>query len=231
MAMPVPHYFPQVPSHIPQGPHSPYPMNPHSSYNVSDTDLTRDMRGGRSRLPTNDGRKRSRSSSTPPENRYNHNPNRNSQPPPGYSQVSADGSRAWAQNQIHGWSTGNVEANVQVQGQGMVQVGMQPGTQFVAQLGPRNRRSSFGHPPGQTLISSPVIPPFAPGVTTNVAHVPNRLRRDSYRRPRILFYHRHEPHYGFTNFSDHPVTYGGKKYPTSEHLFQSFKVWFTVWGL
>ncbi|KAI0790016.1 hypothetical protein C8Q75DRAFT_793093 [Abortiporus biennis] len=41
--------------------------------------------------------------------------------------------------------------------------------------------------------------------------------------PPILFYHKHEPHYGFTNFSPHPVVYKGKKYPTSEHLFQSFK--------
>ncbi|KAG6832650.1 hypothetical protein H0H87_001023 [Tephrocybe sp. NHM501043] len=41
--------------------------------------------------------------------------------------------------------------------------------------------------------------------------------------PRILFYHSHDPYYGFTNFSNHPVVYNGKKYPTSEHLFQSFK--------
>lgn len=40
----------------------------------------------------------------------------------------------------------------------------------------------------------------------------------------ILFYHKHEPHYGFTNFSPHPVLYERKLYPTSEHLFQSFKV-------
>ncbi|KAF8896055.1 hypothetical protein BD779DRAFT_1667921 [Infundibulicybe gibba] len=39
----------------------------------------------------------------------------------------------------------------------------------------------------------------------------------------ILFYHKHDPYYGFTNFSAHPVTYKGKRYPTSEHLFQSFK--------
>ncbi|THH27317.1 hypothetical protein EUX98_g6868 [Antrodiella citrinella] len=32
-----------------------------------------------------------------------------------------------------------------------------------------------------------------------------------------------DPHYGFTNFSSHPVVYQGKEYPTSEHLFQSFK--------
>ncbi|KAI0090987.1 hypothetical protein BDY19DRAFT_886042 [Irpex rosettiformis] len=42
-------------------------------------------------------------------------------------------------------------------------------------------------------------------------------------RHRILFYHKHDPHYGFTNFSPHPVMYKGKRYPTSEHLFQSFK--------
>lgn len=40
----------------------------------------------------------------------------------------------------------------------------------------------------------------------------------------VLFYHSHDPHYGFTNFSPHSVIYDGKEYPTSEHLFQSFKV-------
>ncbi|KAG6819641.1 hypothetical protein H0H93_009946 [Arthromyces matolae] len=48
---------------------------------------------------------------------------------------------------------------------------------------------------------------------------PSSLQQPS----RILFYHSHEPYYGFTNFSAHPVVYKGKKYPTSEHLFQSFK--------
>ncbi|KAJ7928132.1 hypothetical protein B0H13DRAFT_2653299 [Mycena leptocephala] len=42
-------------------------------------------------------------------------------------------------------------------------------------------------------------------------------------RPRILFYHRNDLYYGFTNFSPHPVQYNGKEYPTSEHLFQAFK--------
>ena len=55
---------------------------------------------------------------------------------------------------------------------------------------------------------------------------PKRSPRSSPIRPRILFYHKHDPHYGFTNFSPHPVHYKGKKYPTSEHLFQSFKVGF-----
>ncbi|KDQ52777.1 hypothetical protein JAAARDRAFT_40058 [Jaapia argillacea MUCL 33604] len=42
-------------------------------------------------------------------------------------------------------------------------------------------------------------------------------------RPRIYFYHSHDPYYGFTNFSPHAIIYKGKRYPTSEHLFQSFK--------
>ncbi|KAG2357869.1 hypothetical protein BDR07DRAFT_1419141 [Suillus spraguei] len=40
---------------------------------------------------------------------------------------------------------------------------------------------------------------------------------------KILFYHAHDPYYGFTNFSPDPIEYNGKKYPTSEHLFQSLK--------
>ncbi|KAH7885668.1 hypothetical protein F5I97DRAFT_1829656 [Phlebopus sp. FC_14] len=39
---------------------------------------------------------------------------------------------------------------------------------------------------------------------------------------RILFYHAHDPYYGFTNFSPDPVEYQGKTYPTSEHLFQTY---------
>ena len=45
-------------------------------------------------------------------------------------------------------------------------------------------------------------------------------------RQRILFHYKHDPYFGFTNFSPYPVIYKGKKYPTSEHLFQSFKVIF-----
>jgi len=53
-------------------------------------------------------------------------------------------------------------------------------------------------------------------------HVEQQLSRSPIKR-RILFYHKHQPYYGFTNFSSHPVKYKGKQYPTSEHLFQSFK--------
>jgi len=42
-------------------------------------------------------------------------------------------------------------------------------------------------------------------------------------RPKIFFYNKDEPHYGFTNFSPHSVVYEARLYPTSEHLFQSFK--------
>jgi hypothetical protein len=44
-------------------------------------------------------------------------------------------------------------------------------------------------------------------------------------KPRqILFYDKNKPYYSFTNFSDYPVKYKGRMYPTSEHLFQSLKV-------
>jgi len=39
----------------------------------------------------------------------------------------------------------------------------------------------------------------------------------------IFFYDKDKPFYGFTNFSPHSVMYEGKRYPTSEHLFQAFK--------
>ncbi|KAL1737992.1 hypothetical protein HDZ31DRAFT_17358, partial [Schizophyllum fasciatum] len=57
---------------------------------------------------------------------------------------------------------------------------------------------------------------------------PPTTSRDSHHLPpaapqRILFYHKHDPYYGFTNFSDHPVLFNNKLYPTSEHLFQASK--------
>ncbi|KAF9223629.1 DUF1768-domain-containing protein [Gyrodon lividus] len=41
--------------------------------------------------------------------------------------------------------------------------------------------------------------------------------------PAVFFYEKNAPFYEFTNFSSHDVMYKGKRYPTSEHLFQSFK--------
>jgi hypothetical protein len=89
------------------------------------------------------------------------------------------------------------------------------------------------------VVDEALTPPTSPldhsiPATTKVSNIANVLRktrrtslRDSPRTPtrhRILFYHKNDPHYGFTNFSPHPVMYLGRKYPTSEHLFQSFKV-------
>ena len=53
-----------------------------------------------------------------------------------------------------------------------------------------------------------------------------KQKQDHPKQPpkRILFYHVNDPYYGFTNFSPDPVDYRGKRYPTSEHLFQSLKV-------
>ena len=49
-------------------------------------------------------------------------------------------------------------------------------------------------------------------------------RNEESTRQRILFSHKNDPYYFFTNFSPHPVIYKGKEYPTSEHLYQFFKV-------
>ena len=45
-------------------------------------------------------------------------------------------------------------------------------------------------------------------------------------RPRkeISFYRKGEPYYEFTNFAPYDVIHKGKRYPTSEHLFQALKV-------
>lgn len=65
----------------------------------------------------------------------------------------------------------------------------------------------------------------------------NRSRRDTYdreersghqrqsRRPKqILFYDERKPYYGFSNSAPYSVLYRGRKYPTAEHLYHSFKV-------
>jgi len=221
--MPPPETFPQFPSPAHYSPHSSHPTDPHIPHNAPDPGFGPDAREGRPGWLTNDNEERSRSNSTPTDNRYTHN--NNLQQPTGFSPVSADDSRAWAQNSTQDRNTGNVEVTVQVQGQGPMQVDGQPSTQLDS---PHHRPNSYAHPPplapGRRSISSPIDSPVIPRLSTSDARVPNRLRRNSYRRPRILFYHRHEPHYGFTNFSSHPVVYEGKRYPTSEHLFQSFKV-------
>jgi len=224
--MPPPSSFSHLPSSFRHSTQSFHPIDPpRSTQDASSPEFKRDSREGRPKWSTND-KKRSRSSSTPPDSRFIHD--RNLQQQTGLSLASADDSRALAQNFERRRTTESVQAGVQVEGQGLIQIGGQHAVQFMAKLDPRRRRNSVAHPPPLTpervSISSPVEPPFIPGVVTSNALVPNRLRRNSYQRPRILFYHRHEPHYGFTNFSAHAVMYESRKYPTSEHLFQSFKV-------
>ncbi|KAH9830124.1 DUF1768-domain-containing protein [Rhodofomes roseus] len=40
---------------------------------------------------------------------------------------------------------------------------------------------------------------------------------------RIVFYHRDEPFFEFTNFAQSPIQWNGHWYPTAEHLFQAHK--------
>ncbi|EPS93933.1 hypothetical protein FOMPIDRAFT_1135253 [Fomitopsis schrenkii] len=54
------------------------------------------------------------------------------------------------------------------------------------------------------------------------------VRELAHRAGAILFYHRHEPYYEFTNFSPHPVLWDGRSYPTAEHLFQAHKFFDTA---
>lgn len=89
-------------------------------------------------------------------------------------------------------------------------------------------RNSMRH--GSTCSSRPPSIRNDGGMrASNIYPSPSSSRRGSPSafspvRQRILFYHSRDPHYGFTNFSPHDVYYKGKRYPTSEHLFQSFKV-------
>ena len=72
------------------------------------------------------------------------------------------------------------------------------------------------------------IPSNTSSATSSKPQKPPSPSRRRHIRSRIYFYNREDLYYGFTNFSDHEVTYKGKVYPTSEHLFQSFKVWHEV---
>ncbi|KAF8808607.1 DUF1768-domain-containing protein [Phlegmacium glaucopus] len=71
------------------------------------------------------------------------------------------------------------------------------------------------------IKSAPLHPSDNPALRDNSPH--GSTSKPSSARTRILFYRKDDPYYGFTNFSPHPVIYNGRKYPTSEHLFQSFK--------
>jgi len=87
-----------------------------------------------------------------------------------------------------------------------------------------NRKSDGGLSKAYSQGLSPSSASKALSITAPNTPVTHSWHSSSPARPKILFYHHYDPHYGFTNFSPHPVVYNGKTYPTSEHLFQSFKV-------
>lgn len=86
--------------------------------------------------------------------------------------------------------------------------------QDIASFDPIRAQQGYPLPPGP---NRPVSSPYP--------QQPQGAGGGGRRRPRkILFYHRNEDHYGFTNFSPHEVVFNNKAYPTSEHLFQAQKV-------
>lgn len=96
------------------------------------------------------------------------------------------------------------------------------------QVAPRPMRSFSSSP---FLSPKHAITPSPPASTRSSPFLsPNKLKKPpsplykNFPRKKIYFYNREDPYYGFTNFSSHSVKYEGKVYPTSEHLFQSFKV-------
>ena len=192
-------------------------------------------------------RSRNRSNSTPPDNRRHHHPVDHRHRPTqdangqiGFAPVSANESWAWGQHWVNTWWSPRhtqVQAQVQVTGQWAAHGGHEPREgqrQREGENRGRSRRSSDATrptpipapAPRRMSTPSPVdLPPVIPGITTaGGMGLRNLLRKRSQNRPKILFYNKDEPYYGFTNFSPHPVMYRGKRYPTSEHLFQSFKV-------
>ncbi|KAG2033371.1 hypothetical protein BDR03DRAFT_690975 [Suillus americanus] len=88
-------------------------------------------------------------------------------------------------------------------------------------LPPQTPRGS--HAPRASSAQRPSTSPQSSPLTTRPTPYSSKTLSDG-KPNKILFYHAHDPHYGFTNFSSDPIEYNGKKYPTSEHLFQSLKV-------
>ena len=66
---------------------------------------------------------------------------------------------------------------------------------------------------------------------THIVISPSGGWAHAHARPKILFYDKHKPYYEFTNFSPHEVVFEGRRYPTSEHLFQAFKVSFALFNV
>ena len=175
--------------------------------------------GGRQQKDAGGGRRLwKRSSSTPPDDR---NSDRRPQDGRmGLGPVWADDSRASVEKRDRRTPGAAVPAR---------QAQAEESGQRSGQLqDPRRRRRSSDAKRSGSAPDFPwdttAPPPKPPPAIFGEMKLRNLLRRNSRSRPKILFYNKHEPYYGFTNFSPHPVMYQGKQYPTSEHLFQSLKV-------
>lgn len=93
-----------------------------------------------------------------------------------------------------------------------------------AATSPRRRNPSLPDPSRISTYYYPHSPKMPKSPQPGPVDLVRKSPRASPMRQKILFYHKNDPYYGFTNFSAHPVIHKGKSYPTSEHLFQSFKV-------
>lgn len=181
------------------------------------------------------GGKRSwyRSNSTPPDTRNHHDRGPPQDGGISFAPVSANDSRTWGVNWAKTfWEPGRVQTT-QVHAQ--VQVNGRPwcGQLQDAPRGRTRRSSDARHPnpvlhptprPAQSTPPSRSHTPVIPGVSPSREMGLGKLfRRNPQDHKKILFYDKSRPHYGFTNFSPHPVEYLGRRYPTSEHLFQALK--------
>lgn len=85
---------------------------------------------------------------------------------------------------------------------------------------------SHSHSRERGRLSAPVAPPaqnLSAGLFPCLRRSFSRSRSRERQRT-IYFFGKHDPYYGFTNFSKYAVCYEGKLYYTGEHLYQSLKV-------
>ena len=197
---------------------------------------SRDNGFGQWKDPDDGGRRsRNRSNSSPPDNRTHYHP-----PQDGRTQLlhaSANASWQYAENWADtSWFPGRSQTvHLQMSSHSRMDMVLHGGQPEDDRRGRGRRSSDAKRPnpvqsprtprPAYSAPSSPVEIPVIPRFTsTGGMGFRNLLRKHSRDRPKIFFYHKYQPYYGFTNFSPHSVEYGGKVYPTSEHLFQALKV-------
>lgn len=115
---------------------------------------------------------------------------------------------------------GKTCADVQAKALGLAQT---PSSAPQSAVTPTPNSDTTANLVSSSSASSTPISRFSPNGDSASSNSPTRKA--------ILFYHQGEPYYGFTNFSAHPIEYLNRVYPTSEHLFQAFKVYLFVEAL